>query len=82
MGRRRHNLKSRNRVLMAVFGPPLLLFSVIVAGLYIYNSYTDPAKVMDRAITDCVQDRTRVSADSLDQAASDCVREMKPDENE
>jgi len=83
MGRRRRSsIKSRNRALLIVFVPPLLLIAVIVAGLYYYDvKYGNPATVYDQAISECVRDRTRVSASSADQdqMTPDCVREMAPE---
>ena len=33
----------------------------------------------DRAISDCVRDRTRAAADTAEQATSDCVRDTPVD---
>jgi len=77
MGRNR-NIQSRNRAMLGVFGPPVVVFLLIVAGLYIYNQkYGDPADTYDRAIADCVADRTRVAttSDAQERATSDCVRD-------
>ena len=80
MGRhRKHNLQSRNRVMLAAFGPPILVFLLIVAGIYIYNEKfgSDSASDYDRAIANCVADRTRVAttSDAQERATSDCVRD-------
>jgi len=83
MGRRRSsNLKSRNSALLGVVAPPVLLFLLIVAGIYFYNhKFGDPASAYDQSISDCVRDRTRVATSSTvqEQATSDCVRESTPD---
>ena len=82
MGRRSADLQSRNRALFGVFGSLVLLFLLIIAGLYLYNrTHGDPSSAYDQAISDCVRDRTRVSDTSgaQDRAASDCVRDTAPD---
>jgi len=84
MGRRGNNLQSRNRVMLSAFAPPILLFLLIVVGIYFYNhKFGDPSSAYDQAISDCVRDRTRVAASSTvqEQATSDCVRESIPDGN-
>ena len=79
---RHNNLQSRNRAMLGVFGPPVLIFLLIVAGLYFYNGKNgDSSSAYDRAISDCVRDHTRVSTASQDQAASDCVRDTTPDDS-
>jgi hypothetical protein len=78
MGRNR-NIQSRNRAMLGVFGPPVVVFLLIVAGLYIYNQrYGDSTAAYDRAISDCVADRTRVASttDAQERATADCVRDM------
>jgi len=78
MRRRSRSLQSRNRVLLSMFGPPVLLFLLIVGGIYFYDhKYGEPASAYDQAIADCVRDRTRVAttSDAQEQATSDCVRE-------
>lgn len=78
MRRRSRSLQSRNRVLLSMFGPPVLLFLLIVGGIYFYDHhYGEPASAYDQAIAECVRDRTRVatSSDAQEQATSDCVRE-------
>jgi len=68
--------------MLGVVGSLVLLLGLIVAGLYIYNKkYGDPSAAYDRAISDCVRDRTRVSSATVaqDRAASDCVRDTKPE---
>ena len=73
---RHNNLKSRNRAMLGVFVPPVLVFLLIVAGLYIYNKRNDDSSsAYDRTISDCVRDHTRVSTATEDQATSDCVRD-------
>lgn len=82
MGRRSNNLQSRNRAMLGVFAPPILLFLLIVGGMYFYNhKFGETDSAYDRAISDCVRDRTRVAASSSaqEQATSDCVREASPD---
>ena len=83
MGRRRsNNLQSRNRAMIGVFGPPILVFVLLVAGIYIYEQkYNDSGSAYDRAISDCVRDHTRVATSSVvqEQATSDCVRDTAPD---
>jgi hypothetical protein len=82
MGHNR-NIQSRNRAMLSVFGPPVVVFLLIVAGLYIYNEkYGEPSNAYDRAISDCVADRTRVAASSeaQERATSDCVRDTPVDE--
>ncbi|HWU55556.1 MAG TPA: hypothetical protein VN175_08650 [Rhizomicrobium sp.] len=78
---RSRNIQSRNRALLGVFGPPVLVFLLIVAGLYYYNEkYGTPSDAYDRAISDCVADRTRVASttDAQERATSDCVRANTP----
>ena len=78
MGRRHRNIESRNRAMLGVFGPPVVVFLLIVAGLYIYDKkYGDSTTEVDRAISDCVADRTRVASttDAQDRATADCVRD-------
>jgi hypothetical protein len=68
--------------MLGVFGPPVLLFLLIVGGLYLYNEkFGDSPSTYDQAISDCVRDRTRVSAstDVQEQVTSDCVRETAPE---
>ena len=82
MPRRSNDLQSRNRALLGVFAPLILLFLAIVAGIYFYNhQFGDASSAYDQAISDCVRDRTRVTTSSTvqDQATSDCVRETLPD---
>ena len=82
MGRRGNTLQSRNRALLGVFAPPILLLILIVAGIYIYNAkFGDKAAAYDDAISECVRDKTRVANSSTvqDQATSECVRETSPD---
>jgi hypothetical protein len=77
MGRNR-NIQSRNRAMLGVFGPPVVVFLLIVAGLYIYNEkFGDSSSAYDRAISDCVADRTRVASttDAQERATADCVRD-------
>ena len=77
MGRNR-NIQSRNRAMLGVFGPPVVVFLLIVAGLYIYNEkFGDSSEAYDRAISDCVADRTRVAStsDAQERATADCVRD-------
>jgi len=77
MGRNR-NIQSRNRAMLGVFGPPVVVFLLIVAGLYIYNEkFGDSTETYDRAISDCVADRTRVATttDAQERATADCVRD-------
>jgi hypothetical protein len=67
-----------------VFAPPVVLFLLIVAGIYFYNhKISDTSSAYDRSISDCVRDRTRVATSSAvrEQATSDCVRESTPDAN-
>jgi hypothetical protein len=78
MGRRNRNIESRNRAMLGVFGPPVVVFLLIVAGLYFYNEkYGDSTTAYDRAISDCVTDRTRVAStsDAQERATADCVRD-------
>ena len=78
MGRRNRNIESRNRAMLGVFGPPVVVFLLIVAGLYFYNrKYGDSTTAYDRAISDCVADRTRVAStsDARERASADCVRD-------
>ena len=82
MARRSRNLQSRNRAMLGMFGPPILIFLLLVAGLYYYRenyggSSTESA--YDRAISDCVRDRTRAASDTAEQATSDCVRDTPVD---
>ena len=82
MGRRGDTLKSRNRAMLGVFGPPILLLVLIVVGIYVYNAkFGDKAAAYDDAISECVRDRTRVATSSAvqDQATSDCVRDTAPE---
>lgn len=79
MASRNRNIQSRNRALLGVFGPPVVVFLLIVAGLYIYNEkYGDPTNAYDRAISECVADRTRVASttDAQERATADCVRDI------
>ena len=81
MGRRSNNLQSRNRAMIGVFGPPILIFILIVAGIYVYEQkYNDTGSAYDRAIADCVRDHTRAATSSSveEQATSDCVRDTAP----
>jgi hypothetical protein len=84
MGRRSNNLESRNRAMLAAIAPPVLLFLLIVAGIFFYNhKFGETASAYDQAISDCVRDRTRVATSSSveEQATSDCVRETTPEGN-
>jgi hypothetical protein len=77
MGRNR-NIQSRNRVMLGVLGPPVVVFLLIVAGLVIYNKkFADTGNDYDRAIAACVHDRTRAadSSEAQERATSDCVRD-------
>ena len=68
--------------MLGVFAPPILLFLLIVGGIYFYNhKFSDSSSAYDQAISDCVRDRTRVATSSSvqEQATSDCVRESLPD---
>jgi hypothetical protein len=68
--------------MLGVFGPPILLLLLIVAGIYIYQvKFGDKSAAYDDAISECVRDRTRVAASSgvQDRATSDCVRDTAPD---
>jgi len=80
--RRSRNIQSRNRTMLTVVGSLLLLFVLIVGGLYYYKDRYDAdssSAAYDRAVSDCVHDRTRVSSDVQDRVTSDCVRETSPD---
>lgn len=60
--------------------PPVLLILLVVAGLYVYEQKSgNSGSAVERAISDCVRDHTRVSTASEDQAASDCVRDSTAD---
>lgn len=79
---RSRTIQSRNRTMLTVAGSLLLLFGLIVAGLYYYEDRygaDSSSAAYDRAVSDCVHDRTRVSSDVQDQATSDCVRDTTPD---
>ena len=77
---RSRNLQSRNRAMLGLVGSLVVALGLIAAGLYFYTrNYGDTSAAYDRTIADCVRDRTRVSADTQDQATSDCVRDTSPD---
>ena len=81
---RSRTIQKRNRTMLAVAGSLVLLFALIVAGLYYYEDRygaDSSSAAYDRAVSDCVRDRTRVSSDVQDRATSDCVRETLPDDN-
>jgi hypothetical protein len=82
MGRRSNNLQARNRAMLGLFLPTLLLLLLIVAGIYIYKTNNAASSsAYEDVISDCVRDRTRVSTSSgvQDKATSDCVRDTAPD---